>query len=192
MRICVFCGSSFGKNPEYLYAAKAVGAALARRNIRLVYGGGAVGLMGAVADAALAAGGEVTGIIPRVLAREEISHPRLTSLYVTASMHERKLKMADLADAFIALPGGVGTLEETFEVWTWTQLGIHSKPIGLLNVAGFYDRLIAFADQLVEDGFVKPDHRAIALADDDPERLIDRLLVAEPPTTPKWIDPEAR
>ena len=188
MNICVFCGSSFGQNGAYREAAEALGCELARREIGLVYGGASVGLMGAVANAALGGGGRVIGIIPEALAALEIAHDELTELRVVSSMHERKAQMADLSSAFIALPGGIGTLEETFEVWTWSQLGIHAKPIGLLNVDGFYDGLNGFLDHLVDSAFVKSAHRGILLSEDAPSALIDRLLNAEVPQDRKWVD----
>ncbi len=188
MRICVFSGSSLGARPEYGTAARGLGDALARRGIGLVYGGASVGLMGETADAALAGGGEAIGVLPKALADLEIAHGGLTELRIVSSMHERKAQMADLSDAFIALPGGIGTLEETFEVWTWSQLGLHSKPVGLLNVAGFYDGLEGFLDRLVDERFVKPQHRAILCSDSDPDALIDRLAAAEIPTDRKWVD----
>jgi len=188
MNICVFCGSSFGRNGAYKGAAEALGAELARREIGLVYGGASVGLMGALANAALAEGGEVIGVIPEALAALEIAHADLAELRVVSSMHERKAQMADLSNAFIALPGGIGTLEETFEVWTWSQLGLHSKPIGLLNVDGFYDGLNAFLDHLVDDAFVKASHRGILLSERDPSMLIENLISAELPRDHKWVN----
>src|SRR5512140_2299313 len=162
-RICVFCGSSVGRNPRYVEAARRVGVALARRGIGLVYGGASVGLMGAVADAALEAGGEVVGVIPKALQLRELAHARLTTLHVVASMHERKAKMAELADGFVALPGGMGTLEEFAEILTWAQLGLHAKPSGLLDVGGYYAPLIQFFDRAVVEGFVRPEHRRMVL-----------------------------
>ena len=188
MRLCVFCGSSLGGDPAYKRAAAALGAELAAREIGLVYGGASVGLMGVVADAALEAGGEAIGVLPEALADLEIAHEGLSELRIVASMHERKAQMAALSDGFIALPGGIGTLEETFEVWTWSQLSIHAKPVGLLNVNGFYDRLEAFLDHMTAEAFVKPVHRNIMLADADPTALIDRLIAADVPTDRKWVD----
>jgi uncharacterized protein (TIGR00730 family) len=187
-RVCVFCGSSPGARPEYADAARGLGTVLAERGIGLVYGGGHVGLMGAVADAVLAAGGEVTGVITRHLWDKEVGHGGLTELLVVDSMHERKLAMADRADAFIGLPGGVGTFEELFEVLTWTQLGIHHKPVGLLDVAGFYAPLLAFLDSVVEAGFVKPVHRGILRSADTSEAILAELEAWEPVTTDKWLD----
>lgn len=188
MRICVFCGSSMGRNGAYRAAAEALGAEMARRGIGLVYGGASVGLMGAIADAVLARGGEAIGVLPEALTDLEIAHDGLSELRIVASMHERKAQMADLSDAFIALPGGIGTLEEAFEVWTWSQLSIHAKPIGLLNAAGYFDRLEAFLDHMVAEEFVKPVHREIMLTEDDPAALIDALKAAEIPTDRKWVD----
>jgi uncharacterized protein (TIGR00730 family) len=164
-----------------------MGRALARRGIGLVTGGGRVGLMGVVADAALEAGGEVVGVIPDALMRKELAHTGLTDLVVTASMHERKARMAELADGFVAMPGGLGTYEELFEIWTWAQLGWHEKPCGLLNAAGFYDRLVAFLDGASEAQFVKPEHRAMLIVDDEPDRLLDRFEAYRAPHVAKWI-----
>ena len=185
-RLCVFCGSSVGSNPAYAEAAVTLGSLLARRGIGLVYGGGNVGLMGVIADAALAAGGEVIGVIPKALADREVANHGVTELRVVDSMHTRKAMMADLSDAFIAMPGGVGTFEEFFEAITWTQLGLHRKACGLLNVAGFYTPLAAFIDQAVSDGFIKPVHRAAIVVDDNPERLLDTLTTIDLPDAPKW------
>jgi uncharacterized protein (TIGR00730 family) len=186
-RVCVYCGSSTGNQPIYREMADAMGALLARRGIGLVYGGGNVGLMGIVADAALAGGGEVIGVIPGALANREIAHAGVTDLRVVDSMHTRKALMAELSDAFIAMPGGVGTFEEFFEAVTWTQLGVHRKPCGLLNVGGFYSPLAAFIDQAVTEGFIKPIHRAMIVVDDDPARLLNSLATVKLPDVPKWI-----
>jgi uncharacterized protein (TIGR00730 family) len=186
-RICVFCGSSLGSRPEYGSAAREVGTLLARKGVGLVYGGGNVGLMGVVADAALAAGGEVIGVIPEALVAKEVAHGGLPDLRVVASMHERKALMADLAGAFLALPGGFGTLEEFIEAVTWSQLGLHRKPCGLLNVAGYYDSLLALFDRAVEERFLRPENRELVLAETGPEPLIDKLLGYEPPLVDKWI-----
>ncbi len=186
-RICVFCGSSVGNQPAYAEAARAMGALLARRGIGLVYGGGNVGLMGVVADAVLDLGGEVIGVIPQALAEREIAHAGVTVLHVVDSMHTRKAMMAELSDAFVALPGGVGTFEEFFEAVTWTQLGLHRKPCGLLNVNGFYAPLAAFIDSAVSEGFIKPVHRAAIVVDSDPARLLDTLATVKLPDVPKWI-----
>ncbi|WP_017937096.1 TIGR00730 family Rossman fold protein [Zestomonas thermotolerans] len=186
--ICVFCGASPGARPAYREAAEALGRGLAERGITLVYGGGAVGLMGLVADAALAAGGEVIGIIPQSLKDAEIGHPGLTRLEVVDGMHARKARMAELADAFIALPGGLGTLEELFEVWTWGQLGYHGKPLGLLEVEGFYARLRDFLDHLVTERFVRPQHREMLQIASAPAKLIERLAQWQPTVAPKWVE----
>src|SRR5688500_16094001 len=187
-RICVFCGSAVGNQPVYRDVAVAMGTLLARRSIGLVYGGGHVGLMGVVADACLSAGGEVIGVSPQALADREIAHARLTELHVVDSMHTRKAMMADLSDAFIAMPGGVGTFEEFFEAVTWTQLGLHKKPCGLLNVNGFYAPLAAFIDQAVTEGLIRPIHRAAIVVDSAPVRLLDTLGTIKLPDVPKWID----
>lgn len=186
-RLCVFCGSSIGNKESYEHAARATGALLASRGIGLVYGGGNVGLMGVIADAVMEHGGEVIGVIPQALADREIAHSQITELRVVDSMHTRKATMADLADGFIAMPGGVGTFEEFFEVVTWTQLGLHRKPCGLLNVSGFYTPLAAFIDQAVSEGFIKPIHRAAIVVDDEPERLLNTLMSIQLPDVPKWI-----
>jgi uncharacterized protein (TIGR00730 family) len=190
--LCVFCGSNPGASPEYAAAAIHLGRTLAERGLRLVYGGGHVGLMGILADAVLAAGGSVIGVIPAALATREIAHAHLTSLEVVASMHERKARMSELADGFLALPGGIGTLEELFEVWTWSQLGLQPKPCALLNVAGYYDHLLAFLDHMTGERFLSPAHRGIAIVDDDPERLLDRLAIWRPSSARKWIDAAER
>ncbi len=184
-RICVFCGSSLGLRPAYAEAARATGRLIAERGLGLVYGGGEVGLMGVLANAAMAAGGEVIGVIPEALMRMEVGHPELTALHVVDTMHERKAMMADLSDAFIALPGGIGTLEELFEVWTWGQLGIHPKPLGFLDVDGYYDHLHAFLDHSVSEGFLKDRHRAMAAVESDPAALLDRLAAYVPPNVVK-------
>lgn len=190
--ICVFCGSSPGANHAYLQVARQVGDLLARRGITLVYGGGKVGVMGAVADAALAAGGKVIGVIPRALMTKEVAHFSLTDLKVVESMHERKALMSDLSDGFLVLPGGLGTLEEFFEVATWAQLGIHAKPVGLLNVVGYYDRLLAFLDYSLTEGFIPPRNHDLVLVGEDPAELLDRM--AAQPTTPRrrWLDSRER
>lgn len=185
--VCVYCGSSAGRQPIYLEAARALAAALVQRGIRLVYGGARVGVMGALADAALEQGGTVTGVIPRALAGKEIAHDGLSELIVTESMHARKTIMAERSDACIALPGGIGTLEELFEAWTWTQLGYHRKPCGLLNAGGYFDTLVEFLAHSVGEGFMRQTHRDILLVDSDPDALLDRLEAYEPPEVPKWI-----
>ncbi|KJK17860.1 TIGR00730 family Rossman fold protein [Pseudomonas sp. NPDC087612] len=186
--VCVFCGASTGVNPAYREAAIALGQAIAARGLTLVYGGGAVGLMGIVADAAMAAGGEVIGIIPEALKNAEIGHTGLTRLEVVDGMHARKARMAELSDAFVALPGGLGTLEELFEVWTWGQLGYHAKPLGLLDVNGFYSKLGSFLDHVVEEGFVRPQHRAMLQLADSPAELLEAMDNFEAPVLPKWVD----
>ncbi len=185
-RVCVFCGSSIGSRPAYREAAQTMGAALARRNLGLVYGGGKVGLMGAVADAVLAAGGEVIGVIPDFLEAKEVGHRGLTELRVVGSMHERKAMMAALSDGFIALPGGYGTLEEFGEILTWAQLDLHHKPIGLLDVAGYYDPLLRLFDHAVGEGFLSPVLRALVLEESDPARLLDVLAAHELRAVGKW------
>lgn len=187
MRLCVFCGSNLGTRPEYQAAARALGTALGARGIGLVYGGARVGLMGAVADAALAAGGEVIGVIPQALRDKEVAHTGLTDLRVVGSMHERKALMADLSDGFVALPGGLGTYEELFEVWTWAQLGFHAKPVAVLDVAGFYAPLAAFLDAAVGEGFVRREHRGMLLVESEPVRLLERMVAYTPPVVEKWL-----
>ena len=186
-RICVYCGSSPGKRPDYIEAARALAQELVNRGIHLVYGGASVGLMGEVANAVLAGGGEVTGVIPKALDAKEISHPGLTELFVVESMHERKSGMAQMSDGFIALPGGLGTLEEIFEVLTWAQLGMHEKPCAMLNVNGYYDGLEKFIDHSVEEGFVRPEHRHLLLIEEDPASLLDSMQTYQPPGLEKWI-----
>jgi uncharacterized protein (TIGR00730 family) len=186
-RICVFCGSSVGAHPTYAAAARELGRTLAQRGLGIVFGGGKVGLMGVLADAALAAGGEVVGVIPEALVAREIGHNGLTKLHVVPSMHERKTLMADLADAFIALPGGYGTLEEFFEAVTWTQLGIHKKPCGLLNIGGYYDALMALLDRAVADGFIREANRSLVLDAADVPRLLEKLEAFHPAGAERWI-----
>jgi len=189
-RVCVFCGSGAGARAEYAEAARAVAGELARRGIGLVTGGGSVGLMGVVADAALALGVEVIGVIPRALARREVAHAGLTELRVVESMHERKALMASLVDGFVALPGGIGTLEETFEVLSWAQLGIHSKPIGALNVAGYWDNLIRFLAHSVQERFVRPEYRDLIQFAPTPAALLDGLEAWHPPSFARaWLSP---
>ena len=185
--MCVFCGSSAGTRPAYADAARELGELLARRGICLVYGGGDVGLMGVLADSALAAGGEVIGVIPRALADREVAHGGLTKLHVVRTMHERKQMMHDLSDGFIALPGGLGTLEEFFEVVTWGQLGMHAKPCGILDVEGYYEPMLALLDRAVDDQLLKPENRAMLMYDTSAERLLDRMAAYEPPAVIKWI-----
>jgi len=188
-RICVFCGSSVGTDPTYRLLAAELGRTVARRGVGVVYGGGRVGLMGVVADAALAEGGEVIGVIPQSLMDRELGHAGLTELHVVDSMHARKALMAELADGFVALPGGLGTLEELFEVWTWAQLGMHGKPCGLLDTGGFFAPLVVFLDHLVTNGFVGATHRAMLTVATSPEELLVRFAAYTPPLTPKWVTP---
>ncbi len=191
MRICVYAGSNAGDDPTYREASTALGGTLADRGIGLVYGGGRTGLMGALAEGCMAAGGHVTGIIPGFLEAKEIANVQVNDLRVVGSMHERKTLMAELSDGFIALPGGIGTFEELFEIWTWSQLGQHRKPCGLLNVAGFYDGLVAFLDGVVEQGFLKEDHRRTLLVGTDAPALLDAFATYEPPTGEgKWLELE--
>ena len=187
-RICVFCGSSRGARPSYTAAANALAAELAARKISIVYGGSNVGLMRVLADTGLAAGAEVIGVIPRGFVAREVAHRGLSELRVVESMHERKALMAELSDAFIALPGGFGTLEELCEILTWTQLGLQRKPAGLLNVDGYYDDLLKLFDHAVSEQFVKPAHRRMVIAEQEPAALVERLLACEIPTDEKWIE----
>jgi uncharacterized protein (TIGR00730 family) len=186
-RLCVYAGSNAGSRPDYAEAAVALATTMAARDIGLVYGGGKVGLMGVLADTILAAGGEAIGVIPRALVDREVGHGGLTELRVVDSMHERKALMAELSDGFVALPGGIGTLEELIEVYTWSQLGLHRKPLGVLNVAGFYDGLAAFLDHAVQERFLRPQHRAVLAFEAEPEALLARLAGAEPPPLAKWL-----
>ncbi|MCE7008486.1 TIGR00730 family Rossman fold protein [Kibdelosporangium philippinense] len=172
MRICVFCGSAAGTKPRYAAAAAELGKLLAKRGITLVYGGASVGTMGIIADAALEAGGEVIGVIPTSMTDREIAHQGLTELHVVSTMHERKALMAELSDAFLALPGGAGTLDELFEIWTWYQIGVHSKPIGIANIDGFYDPLIAMVDHMVAEGFIRASYRDFITIETDLEKLV--------------------
>jgi len=188
--ICIYCGSSPGADPSYIEAAKTVGRVLAERKIELVYGGANVGLMGALAESVLAHDGEVTGIMPEFLVSKEVAHQSLTRLHVVKSMHERKRLMAELADGFVALPGGMGTLEELFEILTWAQLGLHPKPCGLLNVNGYFDHLIKFLECSVEQRFVHQEHFKAIHVDTDVEKLIARFDAYEAPHNSKWIDRE--
>ena len=185
--ICVFCGSSYGTRETYADAARATGRVIADQGYTLVYGGARVGLMGTVADAALEAGGKVIGVLPKALEDKEIGHEGLTELHLVGSMHERKAKMADLSDAFIALPGGVGTLEEIFEVWTWGQLGYHKKPCGFLNIDGYYDHLIRFLDHQTDQGFTKDVMRDMVQIAGTPEEMVGLFENYTPPSAPKWI-----
>ncbi len=185
--ICVYCGSSPGRLEAYSNAARSLAQSLVARNLGLVYGGAGVGIMGLLADAVLDCGGRAVGVIPEALLRKELAHPNLTELHVTLSMHERKMLMAELSDGFIALPGGIGTLEEIFEIWTWAQLGFHEKPCGLLNTAGYYDLLSGFLDHAVAERFVNQPHRSLLMVEDDPDVLLDRFGAYEPPTMRKWV-----
>jgi uncharacterized protein (TIGR00730 family) len=186
MRICVFCGSSSGHNEAYANAARQLGSILAARGIDLIYGGGRVGLMGALADAMLAAGGTVIGVMPRALVEREIQHTRLTELHTVATMHERKTKMAEMADGFIALPGGAGTLEEIFEQWTWAQLGLHHKPCGFLNTSGCFDPLRSMIGRMTGEGFLHPEHASMLIFDTDPAAILEAFSGYAPPTVTKW------
>lgn len=186
--ICVYCGASRGKRPEYAALARNLGTLLARRGITLVYGGGNVGLMGVVADATLAAGGKVVGVIPRALLEREVSHGNLTELVVVNDMHERKLTMATRADGFIALPGGIGTLEELFETLTWLQLGFHGKPIALLDATGYFSALLAFLDNMVAEGFLIAAHRDLLMTATDPEELLERMSGFVAPNPDHWYE----
>jgi uncharacterized protein (TIGR00730 family) len=191
-RICVFAGSSTGENKRHRDAAVALADELARRGVELVYGGGCIGLMGVIADAMLARGGRVTGVIPHTLMVREVGHRGLTDLKVVDSMHERKALMAELSDGFIALPGGFGTLEELFEILTWAQLGLHGHPCGVLNVDGYFDGLFAFLDHAVAEGFVRNAHRQMLLVDEDPRRLLDAFSQYRAPALAKWLDRSAQ
>ncbi|MFN8986514.1 MAG: TIGR00730 family Rossman fold protein [Burkholderiales bacterium] len=186
--LCLFCGASPGADPAYRDAAASFGTTLAHRNIRLIYGGGSVGLMGVAADACLAAGGEVVGVIPRMLMEKEVGHAGVTQMHVVETMHDRKALMTELSDGFIALPGGFGTLDELFESLTWQQLAYHTKPIGLLNVNGFFDALIAFLDHARDERFLRDLHRESLQVDTDLSVLIEKLRRAEAPDTGKWLD----
>ena len=185
--LCVYCGSSSGRIDDYADAARALAQAMAPRGIRLVYGGAHVGIMGTVDDEVLRLGGEAIGVIPETLMKKEHAHQGLTELHVTPSMHARKTLMAELADGFVALPGGIGTFEEIFEVWTWAQLGFHGKPCGLLNVAGYYDGLTAFLDHAAGEQFVRADQRRMLVVEADPVALLDRFASYSPPALPKWV-----
>ena len=187
-RVCVFLGSSPGKQPEYAEAAERLSRELVRRNLGLVYGGANLGLMKILADTVLAEGGEVIGVIPKMLVEKEIAHQGLTDLRVVGSMHERKALMADLSDGFIALPGGLGTFEEFFEVWTWGQLGLHAKPCGLLDTCGYFHRMIQFLDHAVEERFLRQENRDLLLWASDPATLLDLFEKYRPSYVPKWVD----
>ncbi len=186
--VCVFCGSSSGTDPAYVEAAASLGRLLAAEGLTLVYGGACVGLMGAVADATLAAGGRAVGVLPDFLRRKELAHPRLSELHVVSSMHERKARMAELAEGFIALPGGMGTLEEFCEIITWAQLGLHEKPCGLLNIQRYYDPLIEFVDRMASEGFVKEKHKGLVLSAETPEEILTAMRAFTPIRIEKWLD----
>ena len=187
-RVCVFTGANSGARAEYTLAAQQLARELVSRDHELVYGGGRVGLMGVLADAVLACGGKVVGVIPEALAAKEVAHQGLTDLRLVTSMHERKALMSDLADAFIALPGGLGTLDEYFEILTWAQLGLHAKPCGMLNICNYFDSLLAFLDRAVAERFVKTEHRAMIITAESPAVLLDRMASYQPPRVQKWID----
>jgi hypothetical protein len=188
--ITVFCGSNSGFRTEYAEAARTLARHFVAQNIRLVYGGGNVGLMGIIADEVMRAGGEVVGIIPDSLDKKEVGHRGITDLRVVGSMHERKALMAELADGFIAMPGGIGTFEEFFEILTWAQLGFHEKPCAILNIAGYYDGLLALCDNAVTEGFLRPAHRQLILEDSNPEFLLEKMRNLKPLPVEKWIDRE--
>ncbi|MFL5486202.1 MAG: TIGR00730 family Rossman fold protein [Gemmatimonadaceae bacterium] len=187
-RLAIFCGSNSGSRPEYVEGAKSLARLLSARGIGIVYGGSSVGLMAALADAMLDEMGDVIGVIPRMLVEREVANKTLTDLRIVDSMHARKAMMAELADGFVALPGGIGTLEEFFEIWTWGQLGMHAKPCGLLNIAGYFDPLLAFLDRAVEEKFVRDTHRAMVVVESDPRALLARFEAYEPPRVVKWIN----
>lgn len=184
--LCVFCGSASGQKPLYTETAVKLGQSFLKRDIGLVYGGASVGLMGAIADTMLNDGGKVIGVMPQSLVDKEIAHKGLTNLHIVSSMHARKAMMADLSDGFLVMPGGLGTMEEMFEVWTWLQLGIHEKPIGLLNVDHYFDKMLAFLDHVVDQGFLKAEHKNLIQVDPTPEGLIDKLAAFKAPEIKKW------
>jgi uncharacterized protein (TIGR00730 family) len=186
--VCIYAGSVDGARPEYRSGAEAFARALARAGIGIVYGGGGAGLMGAIADAARAEGGAVTGVIPRQLVKREVAHQDLDDLRVVNSMHERKALMAELADAFVAVPGGVGTCEELIEIFTWAQLGVHRKPVAVLDIADYYRGLVAFFDHAMAEGFLRSTSRSMLVVESDPERIIERLRAYEPPAVQQWMD----
>jgi len=188
-KICVYCGSSSGKSPEYLEYARVLARAFVARNIGLVYGGANVGIMGEIANTVLEGGGDVIGVIPQSLVDKEVCHQGLTELKVVDTMHERKAIMADISDGFIALPGGLGTLEELFEVLTWSQLGFHKKPCGILNINHFYEKLSLFLDHAVDEEFIKPIHREMLLVEDEPEVLLAAMENYSAPAVDKWVNP---
>jgi uncharacterized protein (TIGR00730 family) len=185
--ICVFCASNPGTRPEYMQLARSLGSLLAEQKITVVYGGGRVGLMGALANAALQAGGKVIGVMPHALVQREAAHRELTHLHIVDSMHERKAMLAELSDGFIALPGGIGTLEELFETWTWAQLGVHTKPIGLLDVAAYWHTFVQFLDHMGNEGFLRPYTRELLLTEDNAERLLERMKAHMAPQVTRWV-----
>lgn len=189
--VCVFCGSNAGRDPVYETAAREMGELFAHRGIRLVYGGGGIGLMGAIAKATMAAGGEVIGVIPHALRAKELAYHQLTEMHVVDTMHERKQMMADLSDGFLAMPGGFGTFEEFCETVTWAQLGLHNKPCGMFNVNGYYDRMLAMFDHAVREQFVNPRHRAMIIADSDPGQLLDAMAAYQGPPLEQWLTRDA-
>ncbi|MCQ8105214.1 TIGR00730 family Rossman fold protein [Methylomonas sp. SURF-2] len=186
--LCVYCGSSPGRSEVYADAARALAGALVERNIRLVYGGAGIGIMGILADRVLQLGGEVIGVIPKALSHKEVAHANLSQIIVTASMHERKMRMAELSDGFIALPGGIGTLEELFEIWTWAQLGFHRKPCGVLNVAGYYDGLLAFLDHVLAEQFVSRRYHGLLMVETGPDALLERYVAFQAPEVKRWVE----
>ncbi|MDQ2665744.1 MAG: TIGR00730 family Rossman fold protein [Gemmatimonadota bacterium] len=188
--VCVFCAAGDGRDPVYVKQALEMGRYLAESGRRIVYGGGRTGLMGALAEGALAAGGEIIGIMPKHLVDHEVAHTGLTELRVVASMHERKAMLAELSDGFLAMPGGLGTLEELFEIWTWGQLGLHRKPYGVLNVNGYFSPLLQFLDHAVTEQFVRPEYRALLVVDTEPAALIAQMESMEPPPLPRWVQRE--
>ena len=185
--LCIYCGSSPGRSGLYASSAILLAEALVSRNITLVYGGAGIGIMGILADNVLKLGGQAIGVIPKALAHKEVVHQNLTELHITQSMHERKMLMAELADGFIALPGGIGTLEELFEIWTWAQLGFHNKPCGLLNIDGYYDLLIGFLDHALEEQFVKKHHHSLLMVEKNPDALLERFASYQPPAVTHWV-----
>ena len=185
--LCIYCGSSLGRLESYSTVGCELAKSMVNRNIKLVYGGAGIGVMGSVADQILQLGGEVIGVIPKALATKEVAHKHLTELHVTESMHDRKMLMADLSDGFIALPGGIGTLEELFEIWTWAQLGFHNKPCGLLNVDGYYDLLIKFLEHMQTEQFVKQETHDLLMIETDPETLLNRYSHYQPPLIKRWV-----
>mgnify|MGYP000651644877 CR=1 FL=1 len=187
-KICVYCGSNPGNRPDYIDAARRLAGVLVEKGIDLVYGGAGVGIMGAIASTVMEKGGHVTGIMPEGLVEKEIAHPSLSEMHVVGTMHERKALMADLADGFIAMPGGLGTSEELFEVWTWAQLGMHEKPCGLFNVCGYYNPLVSFLDHATAEGFISPTHRGMLIVESDPGKLLEQFKIYQAPRAKNWIE----